>query len=61
MNLFDISSYALSMVVSLSLLLLYISSYAQLELLHYAKLNETSFVQVKVECTSYQPKKFQNN
>ena len=52
MNLIDISSYALSMVVSLSLLLLYISSYAQLELLHYAELNETSFVQVKVECTN---------
>ena len=49
MNLIDISSYALSMVVFLSLLLLFVSSYAQQELLHYAELTQTSFVQVKFQ------------
>ena len=44
MNLIDIFSFALSMVVSLSLLLLIISSCAQPELLHYVELTQTSFV-----------------
>ena len=36
------------MVVSLSLLLLFVSSYVQPELLHFAELTQTSFLQVKV-------------
>ena len=44
-----------------TLLLLFVSSDAQPKLLHYAELTQTSFVQVKVQCTSSQPTKFQSN